>query len=165
MTARDAPWHDWIDSTGQPLDKMPDKIYPGTNAVLLNDSNQVLLHKRSDNGAWGLPGGGMEIGETAEQCVIRETFEETGLHVAVKRLVGVYSDPKSYSILRYPSGYMVHYVIMVFEVEQIGGQLQISEESTDLRFFDLDKLPGGIAPSARIRINDTLSGQLEAFYK
>ena len=36
---------------------------------------------------------------------------------------------------------------------------------TDLRFFDVDKLPEGIAPSARIRINDTLTSQSEAYYK
>ncbi len=165
MTHQEIDWRNFHDSTGRPLEKMPDEIYPGTNAVLINESNQVLLHKRSDNGAWGLPGGRMEIGETVEQCAVRETYEETGLHVAVKRLIGVYSDPKGYSILRYPSGYAVHYVLIVFEVERIGGELQISEESTELRFFDIDKLPEGIAPSAQIRINDTLAGQNEAYYK
>jgi ADP-ribose pyrophosphatase YjhB (NUDIX family) len=107
----------------------------------------------------------MEIGESAEECAVRETFEETGLHVAVKRLVGVYSDPKNYCILRYPSGYAVHYVIMTFEVEQVGGELQLSDESTELRFFDLDKLPEDLMPSSRMRIEDTLKGRQEAFYK
>jgi ADP-ribose pyrophosphatase YjhB (NUDIX family) len=144
---------------------MPDEIYPATNTVLINQANQVLLQRRADNGAWALPGGRIEIAETVEQCAVRETFEETGLHVAIKRLVGVYSDPKDYCILRYPDGYTVHYVVMVFEVEQVGGELQLSDESTDLCFFDVDKLPEGIAPSARIRINDTLKGRCEAFYK
>ena len=102
MTQQEIDWSQFHDSTGKPLDKKPDQVYPGTNAVLIDDHNQVLLHKRSDNGAWGLPGVRMEIGETIEQCVVRETLEETGLQVAVKRLVGVYSDPKGYSILRYP---------------------------------------------------------------
>lgn len=144
MSQQEMDWSRFHDSMGRPLDKMPDQICPGTNAVLINESNQVLLHKRSDNGAWGLPGGRMEIGETVEQCVIRETWEETGLQVAVKRLVGVYSDSLGYSILRYPSGYAVHYVIMVFAVEQIGGELRISLESTDLRFFDVNELPDGM---------------------
>jgi ADP-ribose pyrophosphatase YjhB (NUDIX family) len=165
MTQQNLSWRGLYDSLGRPLDKMPDKIHPGTNAVLINETNQVLLHRRSDNGVWALPGGAMEIAETAEQCVVRETFEETGLHVVVKRLVGVYSDPKNYCILRYPSGYTVHYVIMLFEVERVGGELQISDESTDLRFFDVAKLPEDILPSARIRIDDTLKGQHEAFYK
>lgn len=165
MSQEASSWYGLYDSLGRPLDKIPDKIYPATNTVLINGANQVLLQRRADNGAWALPGGGVEIAETVEQCAVRETFEETGLHVTVKRLVGVYSDPKDYCILRYPDGYTVHYVVMVFEVEQVGGELQISEESTDLRFFDIDNLPEGIAPSARIRINDTLQGRCEAFYK
>lgn len=165
MTPQNLPLSGLYDSLGRPLDKMPDEIHPGTNAVVINEANQVLLHRRADNGVWALPGGRMEIGESAEQCAVRETFEETGLHVVVERLVGVYSDPKNYSILRYPSGYTVHYVIMTFEVEQIGGELQLSDESTELRFFDLDALPEDLLPAARIRIEDTLKGRPEAFYK
>jgi ADP-ribose pyrophosphatase YjhB (NUDIX family) len=165
MTPQNLPTSGLYDSLGRPLDKLPDKIHPGTNTVLINEANQVLLHRRSDNGVWALPGGAMEIGESAEECAVRETFEETGLHVAVKRLVGVYSDPKNYCILRYPSGYAVHYVIMTFEVEQVGGELQLSDESTELRFFELDKLPEDLMPSSRMRIEDTLKGRQEAFYK
>jgi ADP-ribose pyrophosphatase YjhB (NUDIX family) len=165
MTQQDLSGHGLYDSLGRPLDKLPDKIHPATNTILINEANQVLLQRRADNGSWALPGGAVEIAETVEQGAIRETFEETGLHVAVKRLVGVYSDPKDYAILRYPDGYTVHYIVTLFEVERVGGELQISDESTDLRFFDVDKLPEDIAPSARIRINDTLQGRREAFYK
>ena len=164
MTQQDPPWSGLYDSLGRPLGKMPDELCPASNTVLINDQGHVLLHKRSDNGAWALPGGRMEIGESIEQCAIREMFEETGLHVVVKRVVGVYSDPKNYSILRYPSGYAVHYLVVVFEVEQVGGELLISEESTDLRFFDVNALPEGIMPSSRIRIEDTLKRRAEAFY-
>jgi ADP-ribose pyrophosphatase YjhB (NUDIX family) len=153
------------DSLGRPLEKMPDALRPGSNTVLINAANEVLLHRRSDNGYWALPGGAMEIGESIEQCAVREMFEETGLHVAVKRLVGVYSDPKHYSILRYPNGYAVHYLICVFEVEQTGGELAISEESTDLRFFPVDDLPDDMMPSSRLRVLDTLQGRTEAFYR
>ncbi|SMF07633.1 8-oxo-dGTP diphosphatase [Tistlia consotensis] len=46
-------------------------------------------------GGYALPGGFMEVGETAEQACARELAEETGLRVdpATLRLVGVYSDP------------------------------------------------------------------------
>ena len=165
MTQQDPPWSGLYDSLGRPLDKMPDELHPGANTVLINESNQVLLHRRSDNGAWALPGGRMEIGESIEGCAVREMFEETGLRVKIKRLVGVYSDPKNYCILRYPSGYAVHYLIVVYEVEQIGGELLISGESTDLRYFDVDALPEGMMPSSRMRVLDTLQQRTEAFSK
>jgi ADP-ribose pyrophosphatase YjhB (NUDIX family) len=165
MMQQATPWTGLHDSLGRPLDKMPDELRPGSNTVLINEANQVLLHRRADNGVWALPGGAMEIGESIEQCAVREMFEETGLHVAVKRLVGVYSDPKNYSILRYPSGYTVHYLIVVFEVEQTGGELTISDESTELRYFDVEALPADLMPSSRLRIQDTLQRRLEAYYK
>jgi ADP-ribose pyrophosphatase YjhB (NUDIX family) len=161
----DKEWSGLYDSLGRPLDKMPDEVYPGANTVLFNEANQVLLHRRADNGAWALPGGRMEIGESIEQCAVREMFEETGVRVRIKRLVGVYSDPKNYCILRYPNGYAVHYLIVVFEVEQIGGELVISEESTELRYFDVDALPDDMMPSSRMRVMDTLQQHAGAFSK
>jgi hypothetical protein len=50
-------------------------------------------------------------------------------------------------------------------VEQIGGELLISEESTELRFFDVDALPEGMMLSSRMRVLDTLQRRTEAFSK
>jgi len=50
-----------------------------TRAILLNDNNEVLLGKRvrtGEIGKWGLFGGKLDIGETIEECVIREVKEE-----------------------------------------------------------------------------------------
>jgi 8-oxo-dGTP pyrophosphatase MutT (NUDIX family) len=56
-------------------------LNPGGRAIVLDCAQRILLHKRSDFGFWDLPGGGAEEGESAEQCVIREVYEETGLVV------------------------------------------------------------------------------------
>ena len=98
MTEQDATWSDLHDSLGRPLEKMPDEVFPATNAVLFDGSGRVLLQKRSDNGAWGLPGGRMEIGETVEQCVIRETFEETGMLTSNRGLVVTMEDGSEFQI-------------------------------------------------------------------
>ena len=64
-------------------------------ALILN-GNKFLLIKRADqegdpwSGHMALPGGHRENGETCEQAAIRETMEETGLSVTVKRLLGLY---------------------------------------------------------------------------
>ena len=69
------------------------KIRLGCSAVIFDEQGRILLTKRRDNGQWCLPSGGMESGESAAEACIREVWEETGLHVGVKRLVGVYSYP------------------------------------------------------------------------
>ena len=66
---------------------------------------------------------------------IREVLEEIGLHVTIKRLIGIYSDPQHYSIMSYPSAeWVIHYVTLLFECECQSGQLQISDESTDIGY-------------------------------
>ena len=152
-----------IDNLGRPLERMPDEVYPGTNAALFNEAGEVLLQRRADNGTWGLPGGRLDPGESAEECAIRETVEETGITTSIKRLVGVYSDPANYSIMRYPNGRLVHYVIALYEVEYLSGEPRTSEESTEVGFFPVDALPENTAPAARIRIADAASGREAPF--
>jgi 8-oxo-dGTP pyrophosphatase MutT (NUDIX family) len=64
-------------------------IRPGVAAVIF-DEGRVLLQRRDDTGRWGLPGGGVEPGESVRQALIREVREETGLEVEPLRLIGVY---------------------------------------------------------------------------
>ena len=159
------PWDGLIDNFGNPMDKMPDEIYPSAAAMLFNEErSEILLQRRIDNGSWALPAGRMDIGESAAQCAIRECEEETGLTTRIKRLVGAYSDPANYSILRYPNGYSVQYVSIVFEVEYVSGEIRVSEESTAVEWLPVDALPETISISTRMRIEDALSGQTEAFY-
>ena len=66
----------------------------GCSAVLFDvNREKVLLTRRADNGRWCLPSGGVEPGESVTEACIRETLEETGLRVRVKRLTSVFSSP------------------------------------------------------------------------
>ena len=156
---------DYVDHTGSPLTRMPDVIRPGTSAVIFNDLGEVLLEHRSDNGFWGLPGGGVEIGESVEEAIIREVFEETGLGVTVERLIGIYSHPKYYTIASYPDGMLVQHVTTAFVCRRDGGELRISEESTDIGYFDVEAMPENTLLSHTIRVRDALAGQTEPFLK
>ncbi len=154
-----------VTSTGEPLDRLPDVIRPGTTAVVLNEAGEVLLEKRADNGFWGLPGGSVDKGESVAEAIVREVREETGLDVDVKRLIGVYSDPRFYSITRYPNGDVVQYVTACFECEARGGELRMSEESTDIGYFPVDALPEQTVLSHRIRLKDALERRVEPFIR
>lgn len=67
-----------------------------TDCVIFDPEGRALLIRRGHPpfaGAYALPGGFVEIGETVEGACRREVLEETGIKVDVLRLVGVYSDP------------------------------------------------------------------------
>lgn len=66
----------------------------GTSALIINDKEQILFVKRSDNddflpGKWELPGGGIEFGESAQEAVIREIDEECGIEIEVLKPLAV----------------------------------------------------------------------------
>ncbi|MEX1019679.1 MAG: NUDIX domain-containing protein [Litorilinea sp.] len=94
---------------------------------------QVLLTRRTDNGRWCLPGGAMDVGESVEEACVREVWEETGLRVAVARLIGVYSTP--HRLLEYADGNRFQMVTLSFEVTLLGGTLGLSDETTEYGYF------------------------------
>lgn len=61
-------------------------------AVIVNESGEVLLTQRADNGHWEPPGGVLELDEAIEDGLRREVREETGLDIEIERLTGVYKN-------------------------------------------------------------------------
>lgn len=68
-----------------------DKIIAVGAGVFIYQNEKVLLQRRKDNLCWSMHGGGMEIGETAEETAKRELLEETGLVANTLELLGVFS--------------------------------------------------------------------------
>src|SRR4051812_13628167 len=66
---------------------------PTAFAAVRDEQGRVLLVRRSDSGNWELPGGRVELGETATTAAEREVVEESGVAIKVTRLAGVYTDP------------------------------------------------------------------------
>ena len=158
-------WQRFLDFAGRPLKRMPDRIGAGTCAVIFDEDCRVLLEKRSDNGFWGLPGGHLEIGEPLTDGVVREVYEETGLHVKIERLVGIYSDPANFCVVQYPDGNSAHIMTTVFECQRLDGDLTLSEESTELRYFPTSELPEVMLWSHRIRVEDAAKPEGAPFIK
>lgn len=165
MNAEQFNYTQWRDSTGAPLPKMPDRLGVATNGFIRDQTGKILLQQRADNGFWGMPGGQVELGESVEQSVVREVYEETGLEVRVERLIGIYSGPESYPFMRYPNGTIVHYVTHVFICDPMAGALRLSAESTDIGYFAADVLPAHTLISHRIRIEDALTGLVSPFIR
>lgn len=108
--------------------------------VVQDEAGRVLLMCRSGEATWGLPGGGVEPGETWEQAALRECREETGWEIALHGLLGIYSDPAT-QIHRYPSGKRVHFVGAVFLGSPLRRVDEPDDEATQLGWFTLDDLP------------------------
>lgn len=61
----------------------------GVRVVIPDEEGKILMVKQSHEGKdiWMVPGGGIEDGENAAEAAIRETLEETGLEIQIKRLL------------------------------------------------------------------------------
>lgn len=102
-------------------------------AVVTDEQGRVLLQRRGDVDGWGFPGGGMELGESAEEAVIREVREETGLEVRVEQLIGVYTK----YFVSFPNGDQAQTIGIFFACSINGGTLRADGgETLALRYFD-----------------------------
>ena len=137
----------------------------GSSAVILDETqSNILLTRRTDNGRWCLPGGGMDAGESLEECCVREVWEETGLTVRVVRLLGIYSTP--HRIAYYADGNRWQIVTANFLADITSGTLGVSNETTDAGFFS----PSAIAELDIVdphieRIHDFFANQAAAFFR
>ena len=120
------------DYLNDPNAPVPNSIVPAASAVVTNDAGEILLQRRSDNDLWALPGGTMDLGERIAETVVREVREETGLEVEVTGIVGVYSDPGH--VIAYSDGEVRQEFNLCFAARLVGGQLSVSDESTEVRW-------------------------------
>jgi ADP-ribose pyrophosphatase YjhB (NUDIX family) len=153
-----------VSAPQNPYGGTPNTLRASACAFVQDPGGRVLLQRRSDNGFWNLPGGGVELGESVAAACAREVREETGLEVEVLRLVGVYSDP-AFTTVRYADGRAVQYVVSLFECRVLGGELRVDEESLELGWFAPDALPEPFSPNHVPRLQDALARRDAAFYR
>lgn len=116
----------------------------GAAILIIDDQNRILQMKRSDSGCWGPPGGATEPGEIVEEAAKREALEETCLFVGEMSLFGVFSGPELY--YRYPNGDEVYNVTIVYLSHDVSGDIHLSSEHTDWRWFDVADIPDNLSP-------------------
>jgi len=136
--------------------KDPTQLRLSVSALVWRNSvgGDLLLMRRSDNGCWGLPGGYVERGESVAEAAAREVREETGVEIAVGRLVGVYSDPAR-QVIAYTDGERVQAVNLCFEARPVGaGRATTPWETLESGFYPAAQLPEPFVPIHAIRVED-----------
>ena len=135
-------------------------ILVAAGVLLVNARGDLLLQRRSDDGLWGIPGGGMEIGESTEEAARREVREETGLTVGALTLFGVFSGGALCH--EYPNGDQAAIVSVVYRADGAEGDLRADgDEGLELRFFPAGELPTvPLSPPNRPIIAQFLAGRL-----
>lgn len=106
---------------------------PSVHGVVCNNEGALLLHRRDDHPFWVFPGGKLELGESLENCLVREMYEETGLTVAAERLLGVFSSPDYVLALQ---DKVFQPLLIVFLCQIRGGSLQKGPESLSFMWMD-----------------------------
>lgn len=123
-------------------------ILVGATVGVIDEKGRLLLQKRP-NGVWGLPGGLLELGESAEEAARREVYEETGVEVGELQLVEVFSGKQYFVEL--PNGDQFYPVTIAYLSRDIkNSEIKIDgKESLDAQFFDLQELPEQTSPLVR----------------
>jgi 8-oxo-dGTP diphosphatase len=116
----------------------PDQPIVGIGAVIVHEGKIVLVKRGNEpsKGKWSIPGGLVELGESPDQAVIRETKEETGLDVENPSLIDVVSnvDLDEKGRVKY------HYVIIDYHVHVKGGSLQAASDAAELRWVSFEEV-------------------------
>ena len=122
-------------------------------AAIFDDDGRILLVKRTSDGTWGFPAGGVDPNESASEAAIRETREETGIEARIDELIDVYHGEPGKSG---PCS-VVH---VQYLCERTGGTHQPSHETDAVRYWNIDAVPVW-HPDARERAIDAHEVWLE----
>ena len=110
------------------VDDSPPRVVACVGAVVRDAEGAFLLVRRARDpqaGRWSLPGGRVEPGETLEEALAREVWEETGYEVAVGGLVGTVSIPAAENTV---------YVVADHACAVVGGALQAGDDAAEARW-------------------------------
>jgi 8-oxo-dGTP diphosphatase len=118
----------------------PTRPYLAVSAAIFRDSKVLIVRRARPpaQGVYTLPGGGVELGETLEEAVIREVREETALEVAPVALAGYRQ-----AIARDEAGRIErHFVILPFAACWIAGEISLNEELAEAHWLAPTELTG-----------------------
>ena len=134
------PTPDFIIELRNHVGSMPLWLSGATGVVLREqaDASEVLLVRRSDNGAWTPVAGIVDPGEHPHHTAIREIAEETGVVAEIDRLVWLTVT----EVITYANGDETQYIDHVFRCRWVAGDPYPADgEASEAAFFPASDLP------------------------
>ncbi len=132
-------------------------VVPSVFVAVRGPDQTLLLVRRRDSGAWELPGGQVDVGETAVQAAVRETAEEAGVRVEVTGVAGLFTDPGH--VVRATNGAVRQQFALVLRARALDGVAHGDQSETSAAAWvpvaDLAGLP--IEPPVRLWITQALA--------
>ena len=112
---------------------------PTAGGVVQDAEGRVLLMRQTEGGRWSLPGGMIEPMESPSDAVVREVYEETGIHMRILGIVGVFGGPEF--VVTYANGDRISYVCTAYLGERISGEARVvGDETADVGWFHPDEV-------------------------
>ena len=106
--------------------------FPTVDIIIEIEGGVVLIKRKNPPHGWALPGGFVDVGETAEAAAVREAKEETSLDVKLKRQFHTYSDPK-----RDPR----HHSVSTVFVAEASDTPEAADDAAEIGIFAAENLP------------------------
>jgi 8-oxo-dGTP diphosphatase len=135
-------------------------------AAVRDEQGRLLLVQRLDNGNWELPGGQVEVGETAVGALLREVAEEAGIAIEAGGVSGVYSDAEY--VIRSVTGQVRQPFNVCFHATPVPGSARPRPdhvETSDAMWADLAVLAGlPLHPVMHHWIDDALARAPERLF-
>jgi len=115
------------------------EVYPTPNIsvrTIIGTKNKILLVKEANSGLWSFPGGWCDLYDSPKMSAYNEVLQETGAVPEINRLVGVLERTPHKSNQSVPE-----YVLLFAGTVSSNDFSKHCYETTDVKYFDIDKLP------------------------
>lgn len=111
-------------------------------AVIRHSNGKYLLTMRTDpdpedeyNNIWQLPGGGLEFGETIEECIKREAREELGINISPVQMI-----PNVYEAIRSKTTWHGLLLCYLCKMDDEKDTIQLNHESSEYKWYTVPEI-------------------------
>ncbi|MBX9668050.1 MAG: NUDIX domain-containing protein [Candidatus Obscuribacterales bacterium] len=112
-----------------------DNPKPVTATLVPIEGGLVLVRRNCEPFVddWCLPGGFIEARESPEESACREVWEETGLDVEIRQILGAYAPGRGINV-----------IILFYLAKLVGGEMRAGDDASEVGLFKRSELPGNI---------------------